>query len=99
MPKTYVTFDDPERDFINAAFGQPLDQPVSAAVVRRIARQWAVWTQREVGDLFLPREKGANFRALTPEQKRAAAKKRWQKTRETRENNLAARAKTKKGGD
>lgn len=78
MPKVYIVFTDAERDFINAAFGQPLDQPVSAAVVRRIARQWAIWTQREVGDLFLPRERGENLRQVPREKKSAAAKKRWQ---------------------
>jgi len=77
MPKILFTVTDAEAAFIARVTGQPL----SAASVRAALRQWAIWTLQDAGDLFLPREKGANFRNLTTEQKSAAAKKRWAKNR------------------
>ena len=72
--KILNTYTDDESAFITRVTGQPL----SAAAVRAALRQWAEGQLGEsVGDLFLPREKGANFRNLTTEQKSAAAKKRW----------------------
>ena len=71
--KILNTYTDDESAFITRVTGQPL----SAASVRAALRQWAIWTLQDAGDLFLPREKGANFRNLTTEQKSAAAKKRW----------------------
>jgi glutaredoxin 2 len=76
MPKILSTYTDDEREFIARVTGQPL----CAAAVRAALRQWAIWTLQDgVDDLFLPREKGANLRKLTTEQKSAAAKKRWAK--------------------
>jgi len=76
MPKILSTYTDDESDFITRVTGLPL----SAAAVRAALRQWAEGQLGEgVGELFLPREKGANLRKLTTEQKSAAAKKRWAK--------------------
>ncbi len=76
MPKILSTYTDDESAFIARVTGQPL----SAASVRAALRLLAEGQLGEgVGELFLPRERGANFRALTTEQKSAAAKKRWAK--------------------
>lgn len=75
--QTRITFTDAERAFLNAQAGQPLDQPVSAATVLLALRQWAVWTLRDVDGLFLPRQRGANLRAVSPEKKHKTAKAIW----------------------
>lgn len=77
--QTRIAFTDAERAFLNAQAGQPLDQPVSAATVLLALRQWAVWTLQNVDGLFLPRQRGANLRQITPEQRRANVNQRWAK--------------------
>ncbi len=76
MPKILSTYTDAEAAFITRVTGLPL----SAAVVRAALRQWAEGQLGEsVGDLFQPREKGANLRKLTTEQKSAASVAAWGK--------------------
>jgi len=76
MRKILFTVTPAEAAFITRVTGLPL----SAAAVRAALRQWAEGQLGEgVGELFLPREKGANLRALTTEQKSAAAVTAWEK--------------------
>ena len=78
--QTRLTFTPEERAFLNAAAGQPLNQPVSAATVLLALRQWAAWKLgNDASNLFLPRQRGANLRAVTPEQRRANVNQRWAK--------------------
>ncbi len=77
--QTRIAFTDKERDSLNASAGQPLDQPVSAATVLLALRQWAVWTLQDVDGLFLPRQRGANLRDITPDQRRENINQRWAK--------------------
>ena len=74
MPKILSTYTPDESAFITRVTGLPL----SAAAVRTALRLLAEGQLGEgVGELFQPRERGANLRSLTTEQKSAAAKKRW----------------------
>jgi len=78
--KILNTYTDDESAFI----ARVTDLPLSAAAVRAALRQWAEGQLGEgVGDLFLPRERGANLKAINAdsERKRQAAIKRWAKNR------------------
>lgn len=80
--QTRLTFTPAERAFLNAAAGQPLGQPVSAATVLLALRQWATWKLGgDAGGLFLPRQRGANLRDVTPEQRRENVNQRWLKAK------------------
>jgi len=77
MPKKILfTFTDDEREFIARVTGQPL----SAAAVRAALRQFAEGQLGEgVGELFQPRERGANLRQVSREKKSKAAVTAWEK--------------------
>lgn len=78
--QTRIAFTPEERAFLNAQAGQPLDQPVSAAVALTALREWVAWKLGgDAGDLFLPRQRGANLRAVTPDQRRENVNHRWAK--------------------
>ncbi len=78
--QTRIAFTDEERAFLNAQAGHPLDQPVSAAVALTALREWAAWKLGgDAGDLFLPRQRGANLRDITPDQRRENVNQRWAK--------------------
>ena len=109
--QTRIAFTDEERAFLNAQAGQPLDQSVSAATVLLALRQWAAWMldsdfgnlddPDEADGLFLPRERGANLRDVTPEQRRENVNHRWQtgnqKTRKKQGELMRAAKKAKRG--
>lgn len=112
MPKTYIVFTDAEREFITRVTGQPLSAAAVRAALRLLAEGQlgvgfaGLFTPPDVGELFLPRQRGANLRQVPREKKSAAAKKRWQTDgQEARQRQgkimRAARkqAKTKKGDD
>lgn len=109
--QTRITFTPEERAFLNAAAGQPLDQPINAATVLLALRQWAAWQldsdfdnlddPDEADGLFLPRERGANLRDVTPEQRRENVNHRWQpgnqKNRKKQGELMRAAKKAKRG--
>ncbi len=76
MPKILSTYTDDEREFITRVTGLPLSAASVRAALRLLVEKLP-W--EDSSKLFVPREKGANLRNLTTEQKSAAAKKRWAK--------------------
>lgn len=97
--QTRIIFTPAERAFLNAQAGQPLDSPVSAATVLLALRQWATWKLGgDAGSLFLPRERGANLRQITPEQRRANRWVKLDKEARQRQAELMRAAKKAKRG-
>lgn len=77
MPKKILnTYTDAEAAFITRVTGLPLSAAAVRAALRLLAEKLS-W--EDSSKLFLPRERGANLRNLTTEQKSAAAKNRWAK--------------------